>query len=323
MVLLVITLSILLAISWGVILLGKKDVLAAKDTSPAFSPTNDAAPPAPVRLENELEKKKKELEEQRSQAAELKEQVKQLKRKVYEQKEAEKDGDDLAKARADVERAASLQLDATRAELAAAMLELEKLKSGGGASKGKKSPAAEAAPKAVAVAAPVAEPVVAAAPSAPAPARVVRELTETERDRLSRLEVLSSKDRVRIAELERDLKNAKGRSETQSRQMKSGRSETKLVTDKFRALEKRLNRTLLERDLLTRALHDIEKKTGVTAERTELTADEVALSDRSIEQMHKAEDKAMADAQAKLEADSAPAAAPAEPLASPTPLPQA
>lgn len=324
MVFLVIVLSVLLAISWGILLLGKKDVLhtreAPRGLAPASSDTSSSVAAAPVRLDLELEKKKKELEEQRAQVADFKEQVKQLKRKIYEQKEADKDENDLVKARAEVERKASQQLEATRAELATVTAELEKMKAGG--SKGKAHQAAPVeATKPVVAAAPVVEtaPVPAAAP----PAKMVRELTETERERFQRLEVLSSKDRVRIAELERDLKNAKGRAETMSRQTKTGRNETKLVTDKFRALEKRLNRTLLEKDLLFRALSDIEKKTGVTAERTQLTQDEVDLSDRSIEHMHKAEDKAMADAQAKLEVEQTPSAIGAAPTgeAAPSPAP--
>lgn len=322
MVFLVIVLSVLLAISWGILLLGKKDVLhtreAPRGLAPASSDTSSVAA-APVRLDLELEKKKKEFEEQRGQLAELKEQVKVLKRKIYEQKESDKDENDLVKARAEVERKASQQLDATRAELATVTAELEKMKAGG--AKGKAHAAAPVeVPKPVVVA-----PIVEAAPvpAAPAPTKMVRELTETERERFQRLEVLSSKDRVRIAELERDLKNAKGRAETMSRQTKTGRNETKLVTDKFRALEKRLNRTLLEKDLLFRALADIEKKTGVTAERTQLTQDEVDLSDRSIEQMHKAEDKALADAQAKLEVEQTPSAMGTAPTgeAAPSPAP--
>ena len=321
MVFLVIVLSVLLAISWGILLLGKKDVLHTRDASRGVTPvSSEAASVAatPVRFDLELEKKKKELEEQRAQLAEYKEQIKQLKRKIYEQKESDKGENDLVKARAEVERKASQQLDATRAELATVTAELEKLKASG--AKGKPQVNAVVEVSKPVVAAPVVE--VAPVP-APAPAKMVRELTETERERFQRLEVLSSKDRVRIAELERDLKNAKGRAETLSRQTKTGRGETKLVTDKFRALEKRLNRTLLEKDLLFRALADIEKKTGVTADRTQLTQDEVELSDRSIEQMHKAEDKALADAQAKLEVEPAPNALGAAPTgeAAPSPAP--
>lgn len=317
-----IVVSVLLVISLGMQLLGKKDAPHTQSSSSTTSSTTlSASDGSTAKLEGELAKKAKELDEVRAQLADHKEQVKQLKRKAYEQKEAGKENNDLLKARAEVERQASIQLEATRAELAAVTAELAKMKSGGG-SKARQERVTEVATKP--------EPDAPVAAPTPAPAKMIRELDETERERLQRLEVLSSKDRARIAELERDLKTAKGRAETANRQAKGGGRETKLLTDKFRALEKRLNRTLLERDLLQRAIKDIEKKTGVTAERTELTADELELSDRSVDQMHKAEDKAIADAQAKLEAENQVPAAPSAPVVSaptaesnPTPVPQA
>src|SRR5262249_35039498 len=44
-----------------------------------------------------------------------------------------------------------------------------------------------------------------------------------------------------------------------------------------------------ERDLLRRAIRDLEKKSGLAADRTELTADEMAASDRSVEERAAAE----------------------------------
>ena len=77
------------------------------------------------------------------------------------------------------------------------------------------------------------------------------------------------------------------------------------MKDKYKALEKRLNRTLLERDLLRRAIKDLEKKTGMLAERTELTPDEMAASDRKVEEA--------AQARATAEAAQQQAVAAAEP----------
>ena len=82
------------------------------------------------------------------------------------------------------------------------------------------------------------------------------------------------------------------------------------MKDKFKALEKRLNRTLLERDLLRRAIKDLEKKTGMLAERTELTPDEMAASDRKVEEAAQAraaaEDRAAAGRRRRGRAACAP-----------------
>ena len=72
--------------------------------------------------------------------------------------------------------------------------------------------------------------------------------------------------------------------ETQHRVYVVTKGELDLVKDKFKALEKRLNRTLLERDLIRRALLDLERKSGLAAERVELTAEEIAASDRKVEE---------------------------------------
>ena len=87
----------------------------------------------------------------------------------------------------------------------------------------------------------------------------------------------------------REVRRLKGRTETQARVYTVIKGELDLLKDKFKALEKRLNRTLLERDLLRRAIRDLEKKSGIAADRTELTADEVAASDRSVEERAAAE----------------------------------
>jgi hypothetical protein len=85
------------------------------------------------------------------------------------------------------------------------------------------------------------------------------------------------------------VRRLKGRTETQARVYTVIKGELDLLKDKFKALEKRLNRTLLERDLLRRAIRDLEKKSGLLADRTELTADEVAASDRTVEERAAAE----------------------------------
>jgi hypothetical protein len=101
---------------------------------------------------------------------------------------------------------------------------------------------------------------------------------------MERLEHLANRERSRAQELSAEVRRLKGRTETQARVYTVVKGELDLLKDKFKALEKRLNRTLLERDLIRRAIRDLEKKSGLAADRTELTADEVAASDRSVEE---------------------------------------
>ncbi|NPD27215.1 cell envelope biogenesis protein TolA, partial [Corallococcus exiguus] len=164
------------------------------------------------------------------------------------------------------------------------------------------------------IAAPASEPVVIAAVSvtpalvAPAePVRRYRELNDADREKMNRLEQAANKDRSRAAELEKEVRRLKGRADTHARILSVTKSEADLGKDKYKALEKRLNRTLLERDLLRRAIKDLEKKTGMLADRTELTPDEVAASDqRSDEQ-----------ARSRAEAEARAAAAAATPTEAP------
>lgn len=298
--------SIALVVCLYILLLGRKDQPAAmksgsQDSAPAKE-TRSGDSGGSAKLEAELSAKKKELEEAKKFSSELKDELKTLKRKLYEEKESHKGQDDLAKARADVERQASIQLESTRAELATALAEVAKLKTGGGEGRRREAPA-ERAPEAKAD-----------HPAAPPPQRVIRELSEGDKEKMRRAEEQLAKAR----EIEKDLKLAKQRGDGLNKQLRTARTEGNLAKDKFRAVEKRLNRVLLEKDLTLRALKDLEKKTGTTAERTELTADEVAASDKTIEAKQAAEDKAEAEAKAKIEAQEAAAAA-AQAAAPPAP----
>ena len=156
-------------------------------------------------------------------------------------------------------------------------------------------------------------PAPAAAPTpAPEPRRF-RELSDTDREKMERLEHLANRERSRAQELSAEVRRLKGRTETQARVYTVIKGELDLLKDKFKALEKRLNRTLLERDLLRRAIRDLEKKSGLAADRTELTADEVAASDRSVEERAAAEAAEIARRTRPPE--------PAEPAVRRTPLP--
>ena len=268
------------------------------------------------KAEAELDKKTKELGEVKKSLSDLKEELKAAKKKLFDEKEAHKTGDDLARARAEVERQASIQLDATRAELANALAEIGKLKLDA-EMKGKKK--LEAAPVEKKEEAPRPQEVV---------TRVIRELNDVEKERIAKLEAQSSSDRKKANELDRELKSLRAKFDRHQRDSKRVYADAELARDKFRAVEMRLNRTIMENDLLKRAIKDLEKKSGVDAGRLELSAEEIATSDSSMKAKHAAEDAAEAEARAKLEAapatpiEEAPAAdgaAPAAPAAEAAP----
>ena len=218
-----------------------------------------------------------------------------------------------------MERHASLQLEATRAELATALAEVQRLKAQSDESRSRRK-AVERTEEKPAEKPPERQEVV---------QRVIRELSDVEKERIARLEQQSSNDRKRANELDREVRGLRAKIDRIHRESKRVYSEANLARDKFRAVEMRLNRTLLENDLARRALKDLEKKTGQHAEHSTLTPEEIAESDRRIKEKHAAEDQAEAEARARLEAaqpitgeEAAPS--PAEPAASePSPLPSA
>jgi len=271
--------SIALCITLGILLFGSGRGSAP---GPSFQQKLDAQIKARESAESELDRRRAELEEQRSQLAELKEQLKHAKKKLFDQREGDRDGREIAKARGATERMASVQLDSVRSELATALAEIEKMKKESGGDRIRRPPPPSAP-----------EPPTHASPPPPAPARKFRELSDADKERIQRLEQQTAKDRARSLELERETKRLRGRMETQHRIYVVTKGELDLLKDKFKALEKRLNRTLLERDLVRRAIKDLERKSGILAERTELTAEEIADSDRKVEE------KAVAEATAE------------------------
>lgn len=307
LVLLGIALAISLAFNLGLIG-GQKPTAQASANLPSTPRESRSSGDEARKLEGELDKKKKELEEIKKSNAELKDELKGAKKKLFEHKESDKSGDDLSKARAEVERQASIQLDATRAELATALADIQRLKTDSD-NKGKKRPVeAAAAPVEKKEEAPRPQEVI---------TRVIRELSDVEKERITKLESQSSTDRKKANELDRELKSFKAKLDRHQRDSKRVYQDAELARDKFRAVETRLNRTITENDLLKRAIKDLEKKSGVDAGRLELNAAEIAESDSSMKAKHAAEDAAEADARAKLEA--APATAPADETPAPAP----
>lgn len=321
-ILLGVALAISLAFNLGLIGGGAKpSPQAAANTSSSSKNESRSDDDRARKLEGELDKKKKELEEVKKAQAELKDELKTAKKKLHDQRENEKSGDDLVKARAEVERAASIQLESTRAELATALADLQKLKTQAETKKRAPEPTEKREEKKEE--AKVEKP-------AEVVTRVIRELSDVEKDRIARLEASSSADRKKANELDRELKSLKAKMDRQARDSKRVYSEAELARDKFRAVEIRLNRTIMENDLLKRAIKDLEKKSGVDAGRLELNAEEVAQGDADMKSKFAAEDAAAAEAKAKLEAapatqleEATPEAAPAAAAEAAAPAPAA
>ncbi|HEY1334267.1 MAG TPA: cell envelope biogenesis protein TolA, partial [Myxococcaceae bacterium] len=278
---LLVLVSLALVVCLGLLIFGRgAPPHAHARAAPATSPVTGATTVARSGPDPELEKRRREVDELRATVTELRGELKQTRKKLHDQRESEKGGADLVKARVEVERTASQQLEVVRRELASALGEVSRLKSEAEAFRTRRPPPAPAPVSAT--------PAPAAAPP-PSEPRRFRELSDTDREKMDRLEHLANRERSRSQELSAEVRRLKGRTETQGRVYTVIKGELDLLKDKFKALEKRLNRTLLERDLLRRAIRDLEKKSGLAADRTELTADEVAASDRSVEERAAAE----------------------------------
>lgn len=242
-------------------------------------------------LEADVEKRRREVDESRGLVNELRGELKQVKRKLHEQRTAERSDQDLVRARTEVERAASQQLEVVRGELAHALAELAKLRADAEGNRGRGrpappplAPAPATAPAPTPLAAAPAAIVPAPAPEAERSARRFRELSDADKEKLERFEHQANRERTRALEFQAEVRRLKGRTETQHRVWLVTKGELDLLKDKFKALEKRLNRTLLERDLLKRAIGELERRGGLTAGRTELTPEEIAASDQGVDE---------------------------------------
>lgn len=296
------------AVTLGLLLFGP-------NRAPSVASPSLRAEPERIRtLEADLERRRHEVEEAKTSLNELRAELKQTKRKLHDRRESEKGDQELVRARTEVERTASQQLEVVRGELAHALAELAKLRADAQTARSRRTP-----PPAPAPAAPAPIPTPVAVPAAGGEAdrglRRFRELSDTDREKMDRLEHQANRERTRAQELQAEVRRLKGRSETQHRVWVVTKGELDLLKDKFKALEKRLNRTLLERDLLKRAIGDLERRTGLAAGRTELTQEEIARSDRDVE------DRARAEAD-RLERRTASAAAPPPAEAVPKERPQ-
>ncbi len=332
---LVVVLGVLLAASlaFNLGLVGPKAAVSASSNVSSTSSSaqvrrDDDAATRASKLENELEKKRRELDEVKKAQGELKTELKDTKKKLHDQREFAKTGDDLTKARIEVERQASIQLETTRSELANALSEMQRLR-GELEGKGRKNAPRPLAVEAAAAPAADAQPVKTEERPQVVVQRVIRELSDTEKEKMLRLEQQSSADKKKAIELAAELRNVKGKIDREKREAKRIYEEGRLARDKFRAVEIRLNRTLLENSLLKGAIVGLEQKTGLVAEHPTPTGEELAQAEATMKAKHAAEDKASEEAQAKLEAAEAtvgeiPAPVPSAPVAAiPAPTPSA
>jgi hypothetical protein len=202
-----------------------------------------------------------ELQKAKSELQKAKDELKQSKQKLFEARERNKQLEAELKTQKQLERQALQETENTRLQLADLSTGLHKLRLELETQKPSSNSKIPSPPPALPQAA-AAEPV--------RPAKIIRELSPAEKEKLENVERLIATEHNRAQELEKELKNSKIRFELMQRQFKTFQASSKLQKDKFRALEKRLNRTLLERDFILRAMRDLENRCGLQAAIAEL-----------------------------------------------------
>jgi chromosome segregation ATPase len=179
---------------------------------------------------------REQAKEARDEAAKLRAELAAAKKKSFEQAEAAKRAGGANALREDVERLnhrlaesreeaahAQERARAADAQAAKAQAEIERLRA-----------ALAAKPEPVAAPAPVS--VVAAAPAAPG---VDEQQLAAERDRADKAEAKLAEVRKKLAEVEKDLKGARGRIETEKRVYMVQKGELELANDRYTELRRR------------------------------------------------------------------------------------
>ncbi|MCL2625331.1 MAG: hypothetical protein FWD46_00745 [Cystobacterineae bacterium] len=234
--------------------------------SPAHVENPRAENPGALELEA-LNSKTAELQKTKGEFQKTKDELRQSKQKLFEAREKNKQLEAELKTQKQLERQAIAETESARLHSADLLAALNKLKLELETQKTSSLPPPPSSPS----------PPVQAPPIKPAkPAKVLRELSPAEKEKLENAERLVAAEHSRTQELEKELKSLKIRFELGQRQLKNVRSSGKLQKDKFRALEKRLNRTLLERDLILRAMRDLENRCGLQASVAELPPEDLA-----------------------------------------------
>ncbi len=258
MALLLVIVSIALVVCLGLLIFGRS---APSTRAPVPGVVSAGAPAVRSGLDPELERKRREVEELKTTVAELRGELKQTRKKLHEQREGDKGGTDLVKARAEVERSASQQLEVVRSELAAALAEVGRLRSESEAFR-TRAPRPPTAPTRRGRPRP--------GPGACSRGRRNLAASGSCRTPTARRWSASSTSPTASAPGPRSCRPRSAGSRAAPRRRPAvytvAKGELDLLKDKFKALEKRLNRTLLERDLLRRAIRDLEKKSGLAAD---------------------------------------------------------
>src|SRR5262249_12381203 len=125
---LLVLVSIALVISIAFHVFGRS-APAPRSTRAPVAAAPGAAPVARSGPDPDAERKRCAAEERKTTVAELGGELKQTRKKLHGQRTSDRDGADLVKARAEVERGASQQLEVVRSELASALGEVGRLKS--------------------------------------------------------------------------------------------------------------------------------------------------------------------------------------------------
>ena len=248
---------------------------AAPKDAPAKAEGDKSAAPA---SQESLELKAAELQKAKGELQKTKDELKHSKQKLFEAREKNKQLEAELKSQKQLERQALLETESAQAQLADLTTELHKLRLELETQKPSSSGAVASSVSASSSKTPSLPPAAVAesAKAASKPAKLVRELSPAEKEKLENVERLIAAEHSRAQEVEKEFKNLKIRFELVQRQLKTTQSSSKLQKDKFRALEKRLNRTLLEKDFILRAMHNLESRCGLQAVIAELPEEDAA-----------------------------------------------
>jgi chromosome segregation ATPase len=208
-----------------------------------------------------------QVKEARDEAAKLRAELASTKKKAFEQAEAAKKAGGATALREDLERLthrlSESREEATHAQERARAAEAQAAKAQGEVERLRAALAAKPEP----VAAPTPSPVVAAAPVAPA---VDEQKLAAERDRADKAEAKVAELKKRLAEVEKDLKGARGRIETEKRVYMVQKGELELANDRYAELRRRYDSLRKDHEELIEAVRQAAREEARLAEaRTE------------------------------------------------------
>ncbi len=211
-------------------------------------------------LAKEVSSSRAELKERREEAASLRDQVRDAKKRAFEQQEAQKKAGGMAALRADVEKL-SVKLAEARAEGTAAAERAKALEAQADKAardlERERATAAQAIAQSKALAEAQREPVAAKAEPVPFAddARV-----RAEADRADKAEAKLAEVKKRLGELDKDLKAARGRLETDRRVYVVQKGELDLAHDRIAELRRRYDALRKEHEELIDAVRQAARE---------------------------------------------------------------